>query len=178
MHLTTTLKGQPHPAATGQPGPAQRLRRPGISAAEHRAWTLPGLCWNASVMTSFGALPAQVLRKHDPLRLTDGQIARIAWVDKIQLDEDFLHAFPDAQPVLIRAGALAQGRPAQDLLVSPHQKIAVAGANFTTELRLARDLLDRPGVLRQAQTMVTYHLFHCGQPARISVEGLSLYTAP
>jgi hypothetical protein len=129
-------------------------------------------------MTSFGALPAQVLRTHDPLRLTDGQIARIAWVDRIQLDEEFLHAYPDAQPVLIRAGALGQGRPAQDLLVSPHQKIAVAGANFTTELRLARDLLDRPGVLRQAQTMVTYHLFHCGQPARILVEGLSLYTAP
>ncbi len=178
MNLTTTLKSEAQPASAGQLGQVQKPRRAGLSAPEERTWTLPGLCWNASVMTSFGALPAQVLRKHDPLRLTDGQIARITWVDKIQLDEEFLHAYPDAQPVLIRAGALGQGRPAQDLLVSPHQKIAVAGADFTTELRLARELLDRPGVLRQAQTMVTYHLFHCGQPARISVEGLSLYTAP
>lgn len=158
--------------------------RPAFGAAtdatpsRERLWSLPGLCWNASVMTSFGALPAQVLRQHDPLRLADGQIARIAWVDKIKLDEDFLAAFPDAQPVMIRAGALGRGLPTQDLLVSPHQKVAVAGANFTTELRTARDLLGRPGVLRQPQTLVTYHLFHVGTPARVLVEGLSLHTQP
>lgn len=148
------------------------------SHGTERAWTLPGLCLNASVMTSFGALPAQVLRKHDPLRLADGTIARIAWVDKIQLDEEFLTAFPDAQPVLIRAGALGQGLPTQDLLVSPHQKIAVAGANFTTELRLARDLLGRPGVMRQPRTIVAYHMFHVGQPARVMVDGICLHTSP
>lgn len=158
--------------------PGAPPRRMGNSPQTERAWTLPGLCWNAAVMTSFGALPAQVLRKHDPLRLTDGAIARIAWVDKIQLDEAFLDAFADAQPVLIRAGALGRGLPTRDLLVSPHQKVAVSGANFTTDLRLARDLLGRPGVMRQPQKMVTYHLFHVGNPARVSVEGLSLYTAP
>ena len=143
-----------------------------------RCWTLPGLCWNARVTTSFGPLPVQVLRKFDPLRLADGSVARIAWVDKILLDEDFLAAYPDAQPVLIRAGALGQGLPAEDLLVSPHQKLSVHSTDYKSELRLARDLLGRPGILRQPQTMLTYYLFHCGQPASVSAEGVSLYTAP
>lgn len=140
-----------------------------------RVWSLPGLCWNASVMTSFGALPVQVLRQHDPLRTGSGQIMRIEWTDKIQLDEAFLAAYPDAQPILIRAGALGLGLPKQDILVSPNQSVAVPGMGVT-QLRKARDLLGRPGVMRQPQSMVTYYLFHCGQAAQVQVEGLSLLT--
>lgn len=172
-----------HPASS----PAARLSaaaaalrpiRPAPSERAERDWTLPGLCWNASVMTSFGALPVQVLRKHDPLRLADGQVARIAWIDKIQLDEGFLAAYPDAQPVLIRAGALGGGLPAQDILVSPGQKILMRGADFNSAVRAARDLLGRPGVMRSPQSMVTYYMFHCGQSARVSVEGIGLLTEP
>ncbi len=163
-----------HPTAGAMPGPLRR----GPEARSERSWTLPGLCWNASVMTSFGALPVQVLRKHDPLRLTDGQVARIAWFDKIQLDEDFLAAYPDAQPVMIRAGALGGNLPAQDILVSPGQKVLTRGADFASELREARDLLGRPGVMRSPQSLVTYYMFHCGQAARISVEGIGLLTEP
>ncbi len=165
--------------ATPQPLPhGHSPLSPAPEAKAERSWTLPGLCWNARVTTSFGALPVQVLRNFDPLRLVDGTVLRVTWVDKIQLDEGFLSAFPDAQPVLIRAGALGQGQPAQDILVSPHQKIAVQGASFTAELRLARDLLGRPGILRHPQTMLTYYLFHCGQPAKVAVDGLSLHMAP
>ncbi|MBS0563125.1 MAG: Hint domain-containing protein [Proteobacteria bacterium] len=176
MHLPFSLPGR-GAAATARPAPPQpAAARPAPEA--DRSWTLPGLCWNASVMTSFGALPVQVLRKPDPLRLSDGNVARIAWVDKIQLDEGFLAAYPDAQPILIRAGALGAGLPAQDLLVSPQQAIAVPGLNFRTERRIARDLLGRPGILRQPQTMLTYYLFHCGQPAEVMCEGLGLFTGP
>lgn len=157
-------------------GPA--VAHPAPASTTERNWTLPGLCWNVRVTTSFGPLPVQVLRKFDPLRLADGSVARIAWVDKILLDEDFLAAYPDAQPVLIRAGMLGQGLPAEDILVSPHQKVSVQTTNYSAELRLARDLLGRPGILRQPQTMLTYYMFHCGQPAKVSAEGVALYTAP
>ena len=176
MHMPFSLPGLTRQGAPA--GSPAVTAKPRTAAETDRSWTLPGLCWNASVMTSFGALPVQVLRKHDPLRLTDGNVARIAWVDKIQLDEEFLRAYPDAQPILIRAGSLGQTLPAQDMQVSPHQKIAVPGLNFRTELRAARDLLGRPGVLRQPQTVLTYYLFHCGQPAQVTCEGLGLYTAP
>lgn len=163
---------------TGMTRPAAGPLRPARPAAIERDWTLPGLCWNASVMTSFGALPVQVLRLHDPLRLTDGQVARVAWFDKIQLDEGFLAAYPDAQPILIRAGALGGGLPSKDILVSPSQKILTRGAGYSTEVRQARDLLGRPGVLRSPQLLVTYYMLHCGQTARISVEGIALLTMP
>lgn len=156
--------------------PARTATQP--AARTDRHWSLPGLCWNTSVMTSFGALPVQVLRKHDPLRLTDGAVARIAWFDKLQLDDAFLTAYPDAQPVLIRAGALGAGQPAQDMMVSPEQKLTAHNANFSSELRLARDLIGRPGILRQPQTVLTYYMFHCDQPARISASGVSIYMAP
>jgi len=161
--ITAAVLGQRHPAA---------------ATRTEREWTLPGLCWNASVMTSFGALPVQVLRKHDPLRLTDGQVARIAWFDKIQLDEGFLAAYPDAQPIMIRAGALGGTLPAQDILVSPGQQVLTRGADFASEVREARDLLGRPGVMRSPQSIVTYYMFHCGQAARVSVEGIGLLTEP
>lgn len=129
-------------------------------------------------MTSFGGLPVQVLRLHDPLRTTDGTIQRITWIDKIQLEEEFLAKFPDAQPVMIRAGALGPNLPAQDIMVSPHQKVAVQTGGYTTELRTARDLLGRPGVMRQAQKLVTYYMFHLGQPAKVTVDGVGIHTAP
>lgn len=178
MHLPYSIPGLTRPRAAAPARPQAAPARPAAAVETDRAWTLPGLCWNTSVMTSFGALPVQVLRKPDPLRLTDGNVARIAWVDKIQLDEGFLQAYPDAQPVLVRAGALGPGLPAQNMLVSPHQKIAVPGLNFRTELKLARDLLGRPGILRQPETMLTYYLFHCGQPADVMCEGLGLHMAP
>jgi hypothetical protein len=174
MRFTTSL------TTTASPGPAtpppQALDR--VVEREEKLWSLPGLCWNAMVMTSFGALPVQVLRQHDPLRLDDGQIKRIAWIDKVQLDEGFLASFPDAQPVLIRADALGPGLPARDILVSPSQKVQTRTMNFSTEVRAARDLIGRPGVMRRPETMVTYYLFHCGQPARIQAEGMTLQTAP
>lgn len=153
-------------------------KRSASASRQEREWTLPGLCWNTNVTTSFGALPAQVLRLHDPLRLADGTVARIAWIDKIQLDEAFLSAYPDAQPVMIRAGALGGGQPSQDILVSPQQKLVIQGLNYTSELRVARELLGRPGVFRQPQTVLTYYMFHCGQPAKISASGTTIVTAP
>lgn len=180
MSLNPSISGPSHPkpardaavSATAAP------RRAGLSATTERNWTLPGLCWNTTVMTSFGALPVQVLRKHDPLRMTDGTVARITWVDKIQLDEDFLTSYPDAQPIRIRAGALGPGQPAQDILVSPQQKLTVTSTGYAPQMIAARDLLGRPDIMRLPQATITYYLFHCGQPASVMSEGLGIHTAP
>jgi len=45
-------------------------------------------------------------------------------------------------------------------------------------MRAARDLLGRPGVLRQPQTVLTYYMFHCGKPAKIAASGTTIVTAP
>jgi len=158
----------------------------GREAAQPRAWarraatewTLPGLCWNARVATSFGDMPVQGLRRNDPVRTATGVYAPVVATDQMHLDEDFLARCPDAAPITIAAGTFGPGRPKQDLQVSPHQMVATSANPAAPEFRLARDLLGRPGVLRKPSYGLTYYLFHCGRPTEISVEGLAIPTAP
>lgn len=141
-------------------------------------WTLPGFCGSARVTTSFGALPIQALRRRDPLRTVQGTLATVDWVDRIQLDEGFLRANPDALPVRIGAGAFGGGRPERDLIVSPHQLVNVCPGQFRQDFRRARDLVDRPGILRQPEMLISYHVFHCATPAAVIVEGLCVSVSP
>lgn len=151
-------------------------RRPPRQEPIH--WTLPGFCGDARVTTSFGDLPIQALRRRDPLRTVQGTLATVDWVDCIQLDEDFLHANPDALPVRIGAGAFGGGRPERDLIVSPHQLVNVCPGQFRQDFRRARDLTDRPGIMRQPEMLIRYHVFHCATPAAVIVEGLCVSVSP
>jgi hypothetical protein len=156
-------------AAVPKPAPA-----PAAPSAPKRGdfWTLPGFCGQARVTTSFGDLPLQALRLRDPLRTTSGNFAPVRHVDALKLDEEFLARFPDAQPILIRAGALGPGRPRSDILVSPHQRLGVGDTSFRPDFRMARDLLDRPGVIRRPEMLLTYYVFHCGEPQVVTIEGV------
>jgi hypothetical protein len=142
------------------------------------AWTLPGFGGNARVTTSFGDLPIHALRRRDPLRTVAGTLKSVHWYDRLRLDQGFLRANPDAQPILILANALGHGLPKADILVSPHQKISVTPPGFQLEFRLARDLTGRPGVMRKPEETMTYSLFHCEVPALVLVEGVAVSVAP
>ncbi|MCV2868648.1 Hint domain-containing protein [Defluviimonas sp. WL0002] len=141
-------------------------------------WNLPGICWNARVSTSFGEMPVQGLRANDPVRMDTGAFIKVAATDKIHLDEDFLARCPDAAPIKIPANFFGPGRPRSDLLVSPHQPVATTANPAAPEFRRARDLLNRPGAMRQPSFGLTYFLFHCGKPAAINVDGVLISTAP
>lgn len=166
------LSAMPVPPAA----PAARRNRP--KRSEPIQWHLPGLCDNVRVTTSFGDLPVQALHRRDPLRTQAGSLALVEWVDRIRLDEEFLGENPDALPVRIPAGTFRPGRPERDLIVSPQQLVNVGASPYAQEFRRARDLLGRPGVVRQPVTMVTYHLFHCGAPAIVTAEGVCLSVSP
>ncbi len=75
------------------------------------------------VSTSFGEVPAQVLRVRDRVRTKTGEYLEIQKIDRITLDEDFLQYHPGAQPILIRAGALATNIPKADVILAPYQQI-------------------------------------------------------
>ncbi len=141
-------------------------------------WTIPGFCWNARVATAFGDLPIQALRLRDPLRTASGAFAPVAFIDRIQLDEEFLQGYPDAQPVQIQADALGRNRPKQEIRLSPHQRIGMSESAMRPDFRMARDLSGRPGVMRRPETGLTYFVFHCGQPATVMVEGIWVSVAP
>ena len=142
------------------------------------AWTLPGFGGNARVTTAFGDLPIHALRRRDPLRTLGGTQRMVHWCDRLRLDQGFLAANPDAQPILIQANALGHGVPKADILVSPHQPISVTPPSFRPEFRLARDLTGRPGVLRRPEETMAYYLFHCEEPTVVFVEGVAVSITP
>lgn len=141
-------------------------------------WTLPGFGPMSRVTTSFGDVHAQALRLRDLVRTKSGEFKPIVWLDRLVLEEEFLHRHPDALPVLIRAHALGRGLPRADLALSPRQPVSPVANRLPTSARTAADLLQRPGVFRKAETTVTYTLFHCGEPQLVMAERLWVSVSP
>lgn len=143
-------------------GPVKPMRRvPGVEA---RTWTLPGFGPLSRITTSLGETPAQALRKGDLVRTKSGQFKPIVWLDRILLDEEFISLHPDALPVVVRKDALGRGVPSADVHLAPEQPLDAAAHRLETRHDTARALLGRPGVLRKAEAMYTYTLFHLGAP--------------
>ncbi|MCU0907005.1 MAG: Hint domain-containing protein [Rhodobacteraceae bacterium] len=159
---------QGHPAADPDP-----------ETATHRGlWSMPGFGPMVRVVTSFGPVPAQALRQRDLVRTRSGEFRRIEWMDRMVLDEGFLKSVPSALPVLVRAGALGSGLPANDIVVSPEQVLCIAGPGVAPRHVVARELLTRPGVMRKPEQIFTYTRFHCGEPVEVQAEGLWLTANP
>ncbi len=134
-------------------------------------WNLPGFGPMTRISTSFGEVHAQVLRQRDQIRTEQGTLKPIVWVDRMRLDSAFLAQVPDAHAILIRAGALGGGLPKADVIVSPEQKVGL-GRSVSDRFVKAKELLGRPGVLRKPEDMMTYTLFHCGEPVCVRMEGM------
>ena len=154
------------------------LDRPRRVRSAPVTWTLPGFCDGMRIGTSFGDLPIQALRKRDPLRTPAGSFAPVVWVDRLQLDDNFLTQNPDAYPVRIPANAFGEGRPERDLLVSPHQLVNVSRSPYAQEFRRARELEALPGVVRQPMETISYFLFHCGERTAVMAEGICVQVNP
>lgn len=139
-------------------------------------WTLSGFLGKTKVMTSFGNLPIEALRLHDPVKTRSGHFRKVAWIDQLSLDRDFTFDVPDALPVQIGRGTLGPNFPLTDVCMSPAQTILPTrhGGNPV----LARDLAGRPRIIRPSLPTFTYYLFHCGQPEDVLVDGMWCQTAP
>lgn len=148
------------------------------AATVRGVWSLPGFGPMLRVVTSFGPVPAQALRQRDLVRTRSGEFRKVEWVDRMVLDEGFLKSVPSALPVLIRAGALGAGLPANDIVVSPEQMLCIAGPGVPPRHVVARELLNRPGVMRKPEQIFTYTRFHCGEPVEVQAEGLWLAANP
>ena len=135
-------------------------------------WTLQGFGPMTRVTTSFGEVHAITLRERDRIRCEMGGNEEVTDVDQVKLDEDFLETMPDAQPILIQAGALGRGLPKVDIMVSPNQPIGFGIQRCETGFRPARDFLGQRGVSRASETLVTYTRFRCTRAVEVRMEGL------
>lgn len=136
-------------------------------------WDLPGFDGKARVMTSFGALPIEALRVRDELSLPNGRVLKVAWIDQIKLDSEFLRRHPDARPFLIGACAFGTDLPRRNFLVSPQQEIHLDRWPSAGPARRVADLEGRRDILRKSSCeFIKYYIFHLGEPAEVSVEGV------
>ena len=140
-------------------------------------WTLPGFGPMTRISTSFGEVHAQALRERDMIRTQSGQLKEVKFIDRVKLDAGFMKRVTEAHAVLIRAGALGDGLPKADVVVSPSQRVGT-GRHGDIRFLKASELLGRPGVVRKPEEMMTYTMFHCGEPVVARCEGLWMHIAP
>lgn len=130
------------------------------------------------ITTSFGEVYAQTLREGDRVRTKEGHFARIMAIKRMTLDSDYLKYHPEAQPVVIRAGAFGFGLPAADITLAPHQRVHLDQRLPGGRLERAIEAVGRPQVYRRPEQIITYTVFHCGQPTVVNCEGILMDTAP
>lgn len=153
-----------------------RVRQP--ASTPGLVWDMPGFGPMTRISTTFGDVPAQALRVRDTIRTRTGECLQIQWLDRIILNEEFMQRHPEANPILIRASAMAVGLPGRDVMVSPGQAVCFSAHVAAGDFKAAGTLTGRPNIMRKPEPIITYTLFHCGRPVEVKVEGIWARVAP
>jgi hypothetical protein len=77
--------------------------------------------------TPTGPVPVETLREGDLVDTRDGGAQEILWIGHRRLSGAQMHAMPELRPIRIRAAALRDDCPDEDLVVSPRHRILLEG---------------------------------------------------
>lgn len=135
-------------------------------------WKAPGFAAKARVLTSFGQLPVEALRRNDPVKTANGNFLKVAWVDKFGLDAEFMSVQPSAQPMLIPGGSFGPTRPETDVLLSPAQLLHIGPSVGSGAIKPASELAGWGRISRKNHTSFTYFVFGFERDCTVCVEGL------
>ena len=108
----------------------------------------------ALVATPRGPVPVEDLRPGDRVMTRDNGACEIAWAGRSPVSQADLAAKPRLRPVRIRAGALGNGLPERDMMLSPNHQVLMSGRRaqlYFAEhevLLAAKHLVGRPGITR------------------------------
>lgn len=107
------------------------------------------ICFSAGTFidTPRGPRLIETLRAGDLVWTADNGAQEILWSGQRRMSGARLYAMPHLRPIRIRAGALGDGFPEDDLLVSPEHRVLICGAH-------ARDLFGTPEVLVRARDLL------------------------
>ena len=140
------------------------------------------------IETPRGPVAVQDLRPGDLVLTRDRGAQPLRWVGSSRVDGGTLASTPRLRPIRIRAGALGQHAPAQDLLVSPQHRILVRskiaqrmfGAAEVLVAAKQLVLLDGIDVAEDLAEVEYFHLLFDRHEVVISngAETESLYTGP
>lgn len=133
-----------------------------------------------------GICAIEVLRVGDRLVTRDHGLQTIRWIGKRALGAADLATCPKSQPIRIAMGALGDGIPSRDLIVSPQHRIVIrskiAMRMFDAQEVFvpAKHLLDLQGVtIAREMTTVTYYHLLCDDHEIVEADGAlaeTLYT--
>ena len=140
------------------------------------------------IQTRRGPVAVEALAVGDEVLTRDNGFQPIRWTGSVTLSAARLARNPKLRPIRIRAGALGQGIPASDLLVSPQHrilvrsKIAIKMFGAAEVLVPAKQLLQWPGIdYADDLAPVEYHHFLFDRHEVVISNGAeteSLFTRP
>ena len=115
-----------------------------------------------AIATQNGLVAVEALSVGDRVLTRDHGYQPIRWLGTRQLSCTKLPATPNSLPVLIRADALAPGRPERDMIVSPRHRVLTTDrrhlslAGETEVLIEAGALVGQPGIMCVVPHNLTY----------------------
>lgn len=140
-------------------------------------YTVPCFTPGILIATPKGEVAVELLREGDRVITRDNGIQTIAWVGAKELSGADLMANPRMQPVLIKAGALGNGNPERDLLVSPNHRVLISNAKAALHfgdsevLVAAKHLVDGKNIVTVQANGMTYIHFMFAQHEVVLSEG-------
>lgn len=158
--------------AAVEPEAAPAPRRAGPDRTPETGWSFPGILGSTRVTTTFGHVPAHLIRVGDALKTRDGSFLRVLRIDDLRIDEDFLSRRPDAAPVILRRNSQGAGAPHQDVTLSPAQMVSVGPNRFEDRLVPAAQLSRERGTIDRSLGKIVYFTFDLGRAAQINCDGL------
>ncbi len=123
---------------------------------------IPCFTPGSMIATPKGEVPVETLKAGDRVITRDNGIQEIAWVGRKDLGFKEIAANEHLRPVLIRAGALGNGLPERDMMVSPNHRMLVANdrtALYFDErevLAAAKHLVDSSRIMTVEPMGVSY----------------------
>ncbi len=139
----------------GAPPPVERdlwivraqIDRSGGAAGERAGGGVICFTPGTRILTPQGARLIQDLRPGDLVQTKDNGPQEVLWRGSRRMSGARLYAMPHLRPIRFRAGALGQGRPEDDLWVSPQHRMVLRG-------HAAQALFNSPEVLVAAEDLV------------------------
>lgn len=116
----------------------------------------------AQILTALGEMPVEYLRRGDLVLTRDNGYRPIRWLGRRDLTYEELLAEPRFCPVCIAKGALGDGLPERDMMVSPQHRLLVSGPwaellfGEHEILVAAKHLVGKPGVEQRMTQGVSY----------------------
>ncbi len=130
-----------------------------------------------SIATPRGEVPVETLKVGDRVITRDNGIREVRWVGKRELTFAELQAARHLKPVLIEQGALGNGLPERDMLVSPNHRMLIANdrtALYFEEhevLVAAKHITSARGIRSVDVLGVTYIHFMCDRHEVVMANG-------